>query len=260
MHFYTFAYLKGHGVLDNGWILEKNDENFNRAQEICKLLENDENSIAHYIQFLWWKTNNIERLFDNYPVLSNKKYFKSGLIKHLSDNESFLDLGAYRGKISKDFIDVTNGRFNRIWAIEPEEESYRELSKKFTDSRIDCFNCAINNGVDEEAEFLDSIGMAAKISAEGNTKCLVRRIDDLHIRPSIIKIHIEGNELDALYSGETTITNSRPIIMVIADHNIDGFYDLPMFINRLVSYSLFFRVHDYCGNSAVYYFIPNERM
>ena len=48
--------------------------------------------------------------------------------------------------------------------------------------------------------------------------------------------------------------------MILADHNEDGLYEIANFLNQLREYKLYFYLHDYCGNSAVYYAIPKERI
>jgi hypothetical protein len=41
--------------------------------------------------------------------------------------------------------------------------------------------------------------------------------------------------------------------MILADHSEDGLYKIPQFINKLGGYKLYFNLHDYCGNTAVFY-------
>ena len=111
----------------------------------------------------------------------------------------------------------------------------------------------------EKKNFQSELGYASKFFLDGSEIVDVVSIDDLNIKPTIIKVHVEGAEYDVLEGAVETIKESRPIIMVLGDHNSDGLSRIPLFIKRLKEYKLYFLLHDYCGNSAIYYMIPKER-
>jgi hypothetical protein len=78
MHFYTWAYLIMPELLGNGWfkpsLLTGERESI---KKVCEFLSHDACSLAHYLQFLWWKLRLKEVIYEDYPVLSGKKYFKT---------------------------------------------------------------------------------------------------------------------------------------------------------------------------------------
>ena len=258
MHFYTYAYLNNPGILSNGWVLEDKEYMLEKALKICKCLSHDEFSIAHYISFLYWKRFNDEHIFEDYPVCSKQKYFSCDIFPPLEEDEFFLDIGCYEGANIEMFVSATNRCFKGVLGIEPVEPFIEVARANNRDERIRFIKCAISN-YEGEAKFEDRIGMAAHFSEQGLSTVEVKSIDNLNVCPSIVKVHVEGAEYDCLIGGINSICNNRPIIMVTADHNKDGWYVIPSFIERLKGYKLYFRLHDYCGNSAVWYFIPLER-
>jgi len=256
MHVYTYIYIKFPELLGNGWFhynLTRTDTI--NIEKVCELLSHDELSIAHYLQFLWWKLRGVEKIYDAYPVLSGKKYFYSPCLPILNDDETLLDCGCHFGQAIDSFIAVTKNKFERIYAIEPDIKNLEICKEKYSDKRIIYYNIAISD-FNGEFCFISDMGYASKLNKKGNTKIKVKTIDALNLNPTILKLHIEGEELNALNGASETISKYHPILMVLADHNIDGLYKIPFFMYHH-SYKIYFNLHDYCGNSAVFYGINN---
>ena len=254
MHFYTWAYLIIPELLGNGWF--KTDllvEDKKNIETVCEVLSHDEISLSHYLQFLWWKLCYKEVLYS--PVLSGKKYFKSPCFPVLTGNEVLLDAGAHFGQTIEDFVAITNNKFNKIYSFEPDTDNFLMAKDRFRDNRIIFSSKALSDKTGTIG-FTNNLGFASKIDTAGITKIEASKIDDLNIAPSIIKLHVEGCELKALTGAQKTIEKYNPILMVLADHNEDGLYKIPLFIHNLDGYRLYFNLHDYCGNTAVFYAIP----
>lgn len=253
MQFYTYAYLKFPNLLSNGWFCANLDECDKTGMEnVCKYLSHDELSLHHYMQFLWWKLCGIEKVFDEYHVLSGKKFFKSPCMPKLNENEILADCGAHYGQTIESFIEMTNNKFEKIYAFEPDEDNLNICKQKFKDERIIYSDKVIFNK-NCKVIFQSELGFTSKINDNGREKEAVT-IDSLNINPTIIKIHIEGSEFEALEGAAETIKRSHPSLMVLADHNQDGLYKIPILLYNF-GYKLYFNLHDYCGNSAVFYAI-----
>jgi hypothetical protein len=85
-------------------------------------------------------------------------------------------------------------------------------------------------------------------------------VDDLELHPTLIKLHVEGAELDLLRGARRTLERQRPIVMATSYHNDDGISRLPIWLHeQLPGYRLHFRMHGWCGTGAVIYAIPAER-
>jgi len=261
-HFYDYSEITFPNVMPNGWfITELTDKDKAGIEKTCSALAHDDKSLAHYLQFLWWRLKRKEVLYDGYPVLSGSKYFKSPAMPKLTNHECLLDGGAYSGKTIKDFIAEVDGRFDGIWAFEPDKHNMDMIKKSIgIGAEIYPRPEALAEKC-KTASFQDGLGYASKLNNNGEHQVTAITIDSLpEINPTIIKLHIEGNELNALKGARKTIQKHHPIIMVMADHSSDGLYKIPEFLDQFGVYKLYFNLHDYTGNSAVYYAIPVERL
>ena len=261
IQFYDYSEVFFNNILGNGWSkteLTKEDENF--IKRVFRNLEHDENSVAHYLQFLWWKMRRIEKIYENFPVLSSTKYFKAKCFPSMDEKERYLDCGAHFGNTIMEFIECVNKKYSKIWAFEPDNYNMTSLKQKTKNYKnIEYFSDALSDENIKEVSFYDNLGFASKIDKKGRSKVNMKTIDSFAFEPTIIKLHVEGFELNVLEAAKNTIENSRPIIMVLADHNEDGLYKIANFLINLDKYKLYFYLHDYCGNSAIFYAIPKER-
>ena len=259
MHFYTWAYIIMPELLKNGWFITSlSSEDKKNIKKVCEALSHNEYSLSHYIQFLYWKMCLKEVIYS--PVLSGKKYFKSPCFPLPSKNEVLLDGGAHLGQTIEEFTEFTNNDFRRIYSFEPDIFNMQTAKKRFKDDRL-LFSPMALYDKNEIVNFINNLGFASKINTTGITQIEAVKIDDLDIEPpTIIKLHIEGDELKALNGAVDTILKYHPILIVLADHNEDGLWKIPFFIEDIGDYKLFFYLHDYCGNSAIYYAIPKRRL
>lgn len=260
IQFYTYAYIKFPKLLLNGWTAY-NLTNKEKAEvkKVCEALSHDELSIHHYLQFLWWKVRGIEFIYEKYPVLSGKKYFKSPYMPELKENEVLLDAGTHYGQTIEGFVTKVNDKYKNIYAFEPDEKNFAVVKEKFSDKRIIYSTKAIYNETGVK-KFQNGLGFASKIDKNGNKAVDATTIDDLNLAPTIIKIHTEGDELKGLEGAINTIKKHKPVVIVMADHHPEGLYKIAAFLYTLSGYRLYFNLHDYCGNTAVFYAIPNERL
>lgn len=260
IQFYTYAYIKFPHLLLNGWTaFNPTEEEKSQIEKVSESLSHDELSLCHYLQFLWWKTRNIEVVYENYPVLSGKKYFKSPCLPKLNTEEVLLDAGSHFGQTIESFIKVTNNEYRNIYAFEPDKANLDVVKENFPDKRIIYSAKAIYNETGQQ-KFKEGLGFASKLDETGNIMVETTTIDALNISPTIIKLHTEGDELKGLEGAQQTIKRRNPILMVMADHHPDGLYKIPYFLYNLSGYKLYFNLHDYCGNTAVFYAIPIERL
>jgi hypothetical protein len=88
-----------------------------------------------------------------------------------------------------------------------------------------------------------------------------RPLDAFGLSPTFVKLHLEGAELPALMGARDTLLASRPIVAATVYHNADGVWKTPLWLmENLPDYRFLFRIHAWCGNGAVVYAIPKERM
>ena len=252
IQFYTYAYIKFPELLSNGWTCYKPTEvDKQNIERVCEILSHDDLSLHHYLQFLWWKLRGIERLYLDHPVLTGKKFFNSPCFKNFSKEEVLLDCGCHYGQTIKAFQFTTGNTYKEIIAIEPDLYNLKICKDNLNNEKINYKNIALSDKIGKKS-FINGLGYASKLDNDGNVLVETETVDSLNVEPTIIKIHCEGEELKILQGAKKTIKNYHPKLMVLADHNEDGLYKIPLFINDF-GYKIYFNLHDYCGNSAVFY-------
>ncbi|MGN1420045.1 MAG: FkbM family methyltransferase [Eubacterium sp.] len=199
----------------------------------------DEESKRVYRDILNFKVSGkISYLFDSF---CEKKNIYGEILK-LSDNETIVDLGAYDGDTIREFTDFTNGKYNKIIALEPDVKNYKKLVKNTENMKN---ITALNMGAWDKRDtliFAKKAGRNSRLSSEG-TPVKVTDIDSLIDEPvTMIKMDIEGAELKALNGAEKTIKKYLPKLYVCAYHRNEDLISLGKKIIEFdEKYSLYFR-------------------
>ncbi len=178
-------------------------------------------------------------------IIEPEHYFPNDLT-NLSNEEVFIDGGAFDGDTAQTFIRLTNNQFKKIIAFEPDKETYSVLRDRFSqDNRIETINMGLYSG-ELILRFRDGEKRASVLDQEGATQVQVTNIDNV-VGPhavSYIKMNIEGAEIAALEGSRDVIQKSHPFLSIAAYHNPSDLHEIPGKINTLDdSYDLFLRQH-----------------
>jgi FkbM family methyltransferase len=146
--------------------------------------------------------------------------FMNNYIK-IDHNSTVLDIGANIGNHSLYFSSL----FSKVYAFEPHPKTYKLLEFNCSDLNIDTFNFGLSSE-DATVKFdvdPNNMGHAFIIDGElnkdisSNMEIEVKKLDDLseidRTNISLIKIDVEGHELQALEGALTTIKDNRPVIL-----------------------------------------------
>ena len=168
----------------------------------------------------------------------------------LGDNETFVDLGAYNGDTAAEFIKETGGRFEKIYAAEPDSRNFRKLCERLCDEkRIEAFNCGAWS--EDTTLFFSSDkgrGSRAEQTALGTREVKMMKVDSmLKGKPaSFIKMDVEGAEEQAILGAKNTIATFSPKLNIALYHRNEDMYKLPLLINSInSSYDLYIRHFPY---------------
>lgn len=167
-------------------------------------------------------------------------------ILKLKDNEIIADLGAYDGDTIREFTDFTDGKYKHIYALEPDAKSFKKL-KKFTENMTDIDIYNMGAWSKKDTLFFDSqASRNSKLSSKGEP-IRVTDIDSLINTPvTMIKMDIEGSELQALKGAEKLIKAYQPKLYICAYHRNEDLFSLPIKILQLnPDYRLYFRHSPY---------------
>ena len=209
--------------------------------------------------------------FDALLPVDQDIYFPPGLFR-LSEDEVFIDCGAYDGDTIRDLLDASGGRFRRVYAFEADGRNFLKL-RQYIDSlpaslreRIK----PIGKAVGERAEMLRfaATGTAAAAVVTGGSASstgvdvpCVALDTEVAEPPTFIKMDIEGSELAALRGARRMIAGHAPILSICVYHTQDHLWAVPLQIAGVnPSYNLHLRPHLRESWDLVCYAVPAGRV
>lgn len=213
--------------------------NFDKCLKVCNLI-NDENSKFIYLALLLKRMiSNITYIDLYYP----NQYFDHDIIKPIKD-EIFVDVGAFNGDTIKEFISF-NPQYRYIYAFEPDNNNFTELTKNIINiDNITCSNFVLYDK-NTYINFLENNDSTSSISVELGNKIKSAVAGDIfQLEPTFIKMDIEGSEIHAIKGFKNTIIKYKPRLAICIYHNIEDFWDIPLYLIKLRSdYKFFVRHH-----------------
>jgi len=227
-------------------------------------LWSDDRSREEYLRQVEW------RVSGDFGVLSEpareESYFPSTIFDLKSD-EFFVDCGSYTGDTLQQFLVRTGSEFAGIVAVEPDPKNFSKL-RNWTDR----LNPEVRNRIQLNGVAVGSKRGQVRFAADGSEGSSVRKdgdivvncvpLDDLlaGVRPTYIKMDIEGAEPDAIAGAQKVIQNHHPVLSICVYHTQDHLWSIPTLIHKLApDYRLFLRPHDVDGWQLVCYAIPDKR-
>lgn len=164
----------------------------------------------------------------------------------LGENESYLDLGAYRGDTIEEFLYFTEGQYKSITALEPDRKTYLKLKAYAGNFRnVQLFNMGIWSE-DMDLFFESSLGRGSSIKEGGAQTLAVTKIDTLFKRRKVtyIKADVEGAEEQMLLGGKIVIARDKPKLNIALYHRSEDIFKLPLMIHDInPDYKLYIRQH-----------------
>jgi FkbM family methyltransferase len=129
----------------------------------------------------------------------------------------FLDIGAFDGFSSKLFSNLYP-EYKEIHSFEPNPVAFLQTEKALADLR-DChlYNFGASNSF--KKVLFSNDGSASKESDQGSLTVSLKPFDDvLNIKPTFVKMDIEGGELNALQGMTRIRSESRPALALACYH------------------------------------------
>ncbi len=166
-------------------------------------------------------------------------------ILNLRENESYLDLGAYRGDTIKEFLHYSKN-YEKIVAVEPDKRTFRKL-QTYCESLENCIT--LNNAVWSESKelFFDGNkgrGGSAKENGEGIFSVTVDELTEKYGKFTYLNIDVEGAEKEMLIGAEKTLSQYKPQLCMAVYHRSEDIFSLVNKINEINGdYKIFLRHH-----------------
>jgi FkbM family methyltransferase len=247
--------LKGYG---EG--LDKRNETAEEARDkidaVLSALQDEKSKDVFRACLDLWLSGNYLPIFN---LREGHEYFPPDIIR-LDTNEVFVDCGAYRGDTIEWFVNKTEGRYNHIFAFEPDPINY-ELAKASVKrnraANVEIFPIAISDKKDTvmlNPSDLATIG--SRITGKGGASIEVQTdsLDSLlPLRPTFIKMDIEGAELAALRGAGRIAQWNYPKLAVCVYHIFEHLWEIPYYIiTRYPRYKVYLRQHGELHETVCY--------
>lgn len=203
----------------------------------------------------------------------NEYYYKDFI--HLTEDECFVDCGAYIGDTVESFLEESGGKYESIFAFEPDKLNYSVARNMIEDRKLErvfLYNCGLSNVNNHTVlELLqppkdyDDWIIPTELPADSMVSVSVKkippdvrmgRLDDLleGKRVSFIKIDVEGFEEDTLNGATNIIKEQKPKVAICAYHQFHHLWSLIIMLHEIrPDYKLHLRHHSAMGFDTVCY-------
>lgn len=179
-----------------------------------------------------------------------KIYFDKEFLE-LSEDESFVDIGALEGDSCIDFIISAKFKYKHIYVVEPETEGIKKcfdtLFNPITKDKITFYNFGISSQ-NEIVSYRNNNGEWKYIKAW----TIDTIFSDKEV--TLIKMDIEGMEEKALLGAEIVIKKQKPKLAICIYHLEDDIYRIPLLIRKMnPNYKFYIRHNeDHDGEVVLY--------
>lgn len=209
------------------------------------LLE-DEESKKIYILFL--KSILEKKLADIPRRKKEEQYLPVPEIFLPEDYTNFIDCGAYVGDTILSFYN-RGIKMRKIVCFEPDFNNFKMLVKTLDDLNIP-LKLALMCGVSSKntiLRFHAGFEGISCITANGNDLIQVVKLDDIlsDFKPTLIKMDIEGEELEALKGATQIIQQSKPKLAIAVYHHPEHLWRIPLYLKSInPKYKFFLRKYE----------------
>lgn len=174
----------------------------------------------------------------------------------LDSNESYLDLGAYRGDTVEEFLHYCGNEYNSVTALEPDRRTFKKLTEYLANvPKSEAFQKAIYSE-SKTLVFSSNAGRQSAISSKGE-EIEVISVDELCEGKAVtyIKTDVEGAEKEAIDGAKTTLKAQKPKLNIALYHKSADIFEIPLQIAKInPDYKFHIRRHPYipCWDMNLY--------
>lgn len=238
------------------------EENRKQLTKVYDLLE-DEESRKVMENFIFARlTGNVEKLA---KLNESPEYTYDYKLLDLNNMDVVIDGGAYVGDTILEIQRYVEGNVKAIFAFEPDSATFEKLSQNVGENElIHLVNAGLWKGT-STLRFENSGTLGSKLMEDAEDEIKVVSIDDYNKEGdlenvTVIKMDIEGSELDALKGAEELLRNRVPKLAICIYHKNDDIISIPLYIASLElkgkRYKFYLRQHSFSVEETVLYAIP----
>ena len=167
-------------------------------------------------------------------------------ILKLSQEETYIDIGAYRGDTVDTFLSYCHGKYTEIICAEPDLKTFNKLTEHCKDlENFKAINAAVTD-IDGEIGFFDAHGRQSSVGGSKMIPSVTLNTLCENAKPTYIKIDSEGCENEILSKGIDILREYSPKLNVAVYHKCADIFTLPILINKInPEYKIHLRHHPY---------------
>lgn len=246
----------GYPVISPEELLSRKDLNV-----VVSTLRSDE-EIKQILRTGGYPENRIYSLVEYLRYEDPGQYFAPEFITY-GDDEIFIDVGCCDLNSSLE-MRRRCGCLKKVYAFEPDPDNYAVCLEKKQRHSFEEVQLLPVGAWSKQAElqFNARNDGGSCVCGEGNMSVSVVSIDDV-VDPAdkitMIKMDIEGSELEALKGARKTIQRDKPKLAICIYHKPADMVEIPLYIKELVSdYKLYIRHHSNIDRETVLYAVMPE--
>ncbi|MBQ8016400.1 MAG: FkbM family methyltransferase [Clostridia bacterium] len=237
----------GDEIFNRGFI-EKHEDKLNAAYALFE--EDSKKIFAGCVGFMFG--GELETLKS---ITTDKKEVFENILT-LNNNESYLDLGAYRGDTVEEFLHYCGNEYAAITALEPDRRTFKKLTEYLANvPKSEAYQKAIYSE-SKTLVFSSKAGRQSTISSKGE-EVEATTVDELCADKTVtyIKMDVEGAEKEAINGGEKTLETQKPKLNIALYHKSADIFEIPLQIAKInPDYRFYLRRHPYipCWDMNLY--------
>jgi len=194
------------------------------------------------------------------PAPSPADQYFPGDLPRWTNPMRFVDCGAFNGD-TVEALARGGYQFEAIAAFEPDPVNYVALAARVgRHGTAFCFPCGVAS-TKRMVRFATGQGMATHESADGSASVQCVALDEAlpGFRPTLVKMDVEGAEVDALHGARKMIAEARPALGIALYHLPSHLWEIPLQIAAWdLDYRLELRGHGHGSYDTVLYALPRD--
>lgn len=234
-------------------------EKFKENVETLKGNLNDEESKNVFLNlFQYMQTGNGAYIAD--ICSTEEQYFIPEVLDYFKGKSfTIADAGAYEGELMRAIRDKELN-VKEWYCFELDQSNYQILLQNAKENGFKGRQICVNKGLWNQTGVLhiQGEGVFSKVVTESETGEIaeVTTIDEYfkEIHVDLIKMDIEGAEMEALLGGMMVIKRDRPVLAISIYHTIEHFYEIPQLLFKELDN--YVRHHSMVFTETVLYAIP----
>jgi FkbM family methyltransferase len=227
----------------------------NAAAEAALKLWEDESSRAVYRSLVRFRAS---LDLSGLPPLAKDPYFPPDIVGP-KDLYALADCGAYTGDSYQRYRRRAGAAYGRYYGFEPDPAIFRILAANVGDDpQARLYDCAVGDKTGDAHFYALQTGNS-NISEEGSSVVKLDSLDNLigAFSVTMIKMDLEGHELNALAGAEAVIRRQQPLLAVSCYHRLEHYWQIPLWIDGLkLNYAFRLLHHSRSYDGTVCYAVP----